>query len=102
MKLNIEVTQENIDRATPMTKCKCPIALAVRAEALANHQAKDDASTRASIDQVEGRIHMRAGSFKFQLPKAATQFIADRDAKKKVSPFSFSVEAKNYTETVHA
>lgn len=98
MKLNIQVTQENIDNSRREQKCACPIALAVMDELVANHGARKHL-TFASIDQKEGRCGAKNGTAatdEFDLPKAAQEFIVERDAKRPVAPFNFSVETRGY------
>lgn len=96
MKLHIQVTQDNIDKARPSTKCACPIALAVKDELIANHEfSNKEGSSWASIDNDKGRaVEHRRDRLKFNLPESAQQFIRERDEKKAVKPFEFTVEAK--------
>lgn len=92
MKLIVNVTQNNIDEARPSTKCSCPIAHAVveafKAESIGNEYA------HASVDHDKGRFHESGGaahSHRFSLPDAAQKFIASRDRRETVRPFSFSI-----------
>lgn len=99
MKLNIQITQENIDKSSREQKCACPIALAVKDELVAHHNARAGRAF-ASIDQREGRcgaVNGTTATDEFDLPESAIRFIAARDAKEPVAPFSFSVETRPYS-----
>lgn len=99
MKLNIKVTQKNIDDSQCQQKCSCPIALAIKDELVANHEGGSLRMVDASVDANGGRFMLAKRSdqsFAFDLPEVATQFIEERDANRPVGPFSFSVTAKPY------
>ena len=100
MKLNITVTEDNIIKSQRHSKCACPIALATAAEAKRIADEEDASRAHmvyASIDQTEGRVNIDGNAWSFVLPKTAQDFIAARDRKESVSPFSFSATAARYT-----
>lgn len=95
MKIDISVTQQNIDESRPLTKCACPIALAVMDFANANGLIDErDLTARASIHRTEGSLYTAKRTWDFKLPLVATEFIDARDARSAVPrPFQFQVNA---------
>lgn len=95
MKLNIQVTQKNIDESRREQKCACPIALAIKDELVASHGAKMHLC-EASVDAEGGRcaVEYNRNQQSFDLPDKAIRFIVSRDAKEAVAPFQFSVETR--------
>lgn len=106
MNLTVNVTQENIDLAEAQSKCRCPIALAVRDA----HNSKQDAEWEPSEKQPKKpafHSHVHVGEdhgnilikihkthWHFDLPPMAQKFIVARDAGKRMKPFTFDIECE--------
>jgi hypothetical protein len=102
MIIEIEVTQDCIDRGKPRESCECPIALACEAAGFQRPDITFDGESAILewSDEYMGRPDASGLGLMVCLPADASQFMFDFDDGKPVKPFKFSVETDHAFFTV--
>lgn len=85
MKVNVHVTQKDIDQGMPSSPFSCPVAKALRRQL-------DDRRAAGMIAANAVRLYYGASIREVLLPASAVEFIDHFDRGDAVKPFGFSID----------
>lgn len=86
MKVNVEVTQEDIDKGIREDSCECPIARALKRFGYRSVDVEDDC---AGFYVKNADKSGMCTSYLFYLPKKAIKFVSKFDNGEQVAPINF-------------